>query len=353
LSDPSDTAPPLPSDSPRTSRAAAAPRPPKDEAGVGHRLRTTAWQRFVLSLMTGATTPLRALSRPAALRFGTILGSLGYYLALRSRRQAVSNLRLAYRDELTAAQRESLTKRVFQHFGRCVVDFLRAPTLGPEQLSALVTCEGWEHVEAARKAGRGVILVMAHLGNWELLGRWVARVQDVPLTVVARDPRSPALTEYMRAMREGAGFAVFSKGSSAGGMLRALRRGEAIGLLPDQNSGDVFAPFFGVPAGTPAGPASLALHTGAVLIPVYCVYDPASPEHAFKVLCLPPVDATPTGAKDADVARIMAELNLALEGVIRQYPDQWLWLHNRWKSAFEEKNRERAWPDGKPDALRL
>jgi Kdo2-lipid IVA lauroyltransferase/acyltransferase len=124
-----------------------------------------------------------------------------------------------------------------------------------------------------------------------------------------------------------------------------LRRGEAISLLPDQNSGDVFVPFFDVPAGTVAGPAAFALRTGAALIPTYCV---RQPDDSYRVLILPPVPAQKSANdrdRSADIARVTGEANRVLESVIRRYPDQWLWLHNRWKSAFEEKNRP-LWPDG-------
>jgi KDO2-lipid IV(A) lauroyltransferase len=272
-------------------------------------------------------------------------------VAGRQRRRALANLHLAYGDTLSPSQRDTLTRQVFQHFGRAIIDFLRAPALRLTDLNALISCEGWEPVETARNRGKGIIFVTGHLGNWELLGRWLATVQKIPLTVVAREPEDPALAHYMRTMRESAGFSVLSKGESARGLLRALKRGEAILILNDQNSGDVFVPFFGIPTGTAVGPASLALHSGAALIPLYCV---EKPDHSFHMICLPPVDVanTATGAeedmdtpcpKQAEVLRITTQLNQVLEGIVRQYPEQWLWLHNRWKSAFDEKRREAVW----------
>jgi KDO2-lipid IV(A) lauroyltransferase len=236
---------------------------------------------------------------------------------------------------------------VFQHFGRSIVEFLRAPARSATELSKFVSCDGWEHIEAAQERGKGIIFVTGHLGNWELLGRWLATVRNVPLTAVAREPDSPMLASYIRSMRENAGFTVLSKGESARGLLRALRRGEAILILADQNSGDVFAPFFGVPAGTAAGPATLALHSGAALVPIYCV---ETPEHSFHVGCLPALCADDRGImapedRQAEVGRITAEINRIWEGIVRQHPEQWLWLHNRWKSAFEEKNYGAAWTD--------
>ena len=300
-----------------------------------------AGQRLALTAMLGFEAGVQCLSRPAAMRAGEGLGRLAYRAAGRQRRFAERNLRLAYGDLKTPHERNRLTRDVFQHLGKCLVDFLRGPALGPAQMDALVSCCGGEHLRAALDKGKGVILLTAHLGNWELLGRWVS-AQGIPLTVVAREPEDPLLGGYLRRMRENAGFAVLSKGESARELLSVLRRGEAIILLPDQNSGDLFVPFFGVPAGTVAGPASLALHTGAALLPAYCLREA---DDRYRILFLPPIPVRATGDREADVSGVMAEVNRVLEEVIRRYPDQWLWVHNRWKSAFEEKNRPR-WPAG-------
>ena len=301
---------------------------------------TMLWQRLVRHVMVGAASAVQRMSRPAALRFGTHLGRLGCLLSAGKRNRAIANLHLAYGEALSSRERSRRAREVFEHFGRCLVEFLRAPRLSPETLSHMVTVEGWEHVEAAQKSGKGVLLVTGHIGNWEILGRWLALVQKVPLTVVAKDPKNPGFAAYLRQMRENSGFAVLSKGESARSLLRVLRKNEMICLLPDQNSGDVFAPFFGVAAGTVAGPASLALHTGAPLIPIYCVAEGEN----FRVLCLPEVIVQNPKGGEAEIDRLTSELNHVLESVIRRYPTQWLWLHNRWKSSFEEKNHLRAWP---------
>ncbi|GAB4461810.1 MAG: hypothetical protein OHK0029_27670 [Armatimonadaceae bacterium] len=298
------------------------------------------WQHVVVWAFRVSVLPLQKIPRRSALRFGEFLGTLGYRIARSKRRRAVLNLHLAFGDTMTLAEREQTTRQVFQHFGRSVTDFLRAPMLSPADLEALVAVEGWEHVEAARADGEPILLVTAHIGNWEILGRWLAQVQRLPLTVVAQDPKSPALAAQVKQMREQNGFSVLSKGGSARTLLQTLRRREVILLLNDQNSGDLFAPFFGIPAGTVAGPAALAYHAKASLIPLYCLQRRDS---SFLVRCSPPIPLQPSISKEDEVYRITAELNRTLEAVIREFPDQWLWLHNRWKSAFDPANRERAW----------
>ncbi|MDX1931899.1 MAG: lysophospholipid acyltransferase family protein [Capsulimonadales bacterium] len=306
------------------------------------------WQRTTVLLMVAAAFPLRICSPSLSGRIGIGLGKLAYRIARRHRRRACANLHLAYGEAMSRQERENLTCRVFQHFGRCVVEFVRGPALTEAEFSRMVTCEGWEHIESARAGGKGVLMFTGHIGNWEILGRWLAGVRRLPLTVVAKDPKSPALARYLRAMREGAGFAVLSKGESARSLLRVLRRGEAVCLLADQNSADLFTPFFGIPTGTVAGPATLALHAGVALVPIFCV---RKPDGSFLVRCLPalPVSA---GSESGDrVLQLTAAMNLSLERMIREYPDQWLWLHNRWKSAFEERNTDRAWSTDAKDAL--
>lgn len=276
------------------------------------------------------------------MRLGERLGRWAHGAARRHRKKALRNLHLVHGAAMPLREREDLVRRVFVHFGKMLVDFLRMPALSAAEQEALVSrCEGFERVEAALAAKRGVVLLTAHLGNWEFLGRWLA-ARGIPLTAVARAPEDPAFGGYVRRMRENAGYAVLDKGESARGLVAALRRGEMIILLPDQNSGDVFAPFFGVPVGTVAGPASLALRTGAAIIPGYCLREP---DDTYRMLFLPPLDTHSTGDANADVVRVMTEANRALEEVIRLYPDQWLWLHNRWKSSFEAQHRAR-WPEG-------
>jgi len=205
--------------------------------------------------------------------------------------------------------------------------------------------EGWEeYALPALAQGKGVIFLSAHFGNWELLGRWIASESEgVPVMVVARAPANGELAAWLHDLRHGSGLEVASKGGSVRALLALLKRGGALGVLPDQNSGDVFAPFFGVPAGTPAGPSALALKTGAVLVPVYCLRET---DDTYKLLFRPPIPVrydVPPDERAAETLRVMTETNRLLEEMVRAYPDQWLWLHNRWKAAFEEKNRER-WP---------
>jgi KDO2-lipid IV(A) lauroyltransferase len=282
------------------------------------------------------------MERPAAMRFGRGLGRVACAVLGRDRRRAERNLRFAYGDALSPAERGAITRGVFENLGKTLVDFLRAPGADRGALDRLVPCcEGREHLEAAIRNNRGVIIVTAHLGNWEVLGQWLG-ARGLPLTVVWNEPADSALRDYLLEMRGRLGMTGVPKRAAARELLRALRRGGGVGLLTDLNSTDVFAPFFGAPAGTAAGPAALALRTGAALLPVYAV---RNPDDTYRVLLFPPVEAERAGSPEENVARVTADLNRLLERVVRRYPDQWLWMQDRWRSAFDEKNRAR-WPEG-------
>lgn len=285
---------------------------------------------------------MERMERARALRLGANLGRIAHVVARRPRFYAHRNLRLVpFGRTMSERERAAFVRQVFVEFGKSAADFVRAAGRDPAETLALVRAvDGWEHVQPARERGKGLILLGAHIGNWELQGRWVV-AQGIPMTVVARDPEDAAFGAHIRQLRENAGLGVLSRGSSARDLLKVLRRGEAIGLLPDQNRGDVFAPFFDVPCGTPAGPATLSLHTGAPLLAGYCVREP---DDTYRMICLPPLSVEKTGDMEADTARIMTEANRALESVVRRYPTQWLWLHNRWRGIFDAQNIARRPP---------
>ncbi|MBC8102710.1 MAG: lysophospholipid acyltransferase family protein [Cytophagales bacterium] len=309
---------------------------------------TRRWQRLVVRLLQFAGGQLQRMPRDRALRWGYRIGKVAYLAGGKQRLYADRNLRLAQfpTHSATARERDRLIRRVFTHFAKTAVDFLRGPALTDNGLQTLVRVEDWHHMGDAIAAGHGVILLTAHLGNWEMLGRYLIS-RGARLTVIAREPEDPTFGAYLRDLRQSAGFVVRDKGNAARDVLAALKRGDVVGILPDQNSGDVFAPFFGVPAGTPAGPALFALRTGAPIVPGYVVQ---LPDDTYLARFFPPIVAENTGDRAADVQRIMTEANHRLEGLVREYPDQWLWLHNRWKSAFERKNAARAWAGGTEDA---
>ncbi len=233
-----------------------------------------------------------------------------------------------------------------------VIEFLRGPLLKtPDDLDPLIlSVEGWdENVVPLLQEKRGVVICTAHFGNWEMLGRYIVS-RGVPLTVVVRNPEDEEFSAWAKRMREGAGFSVAAKGESAKKLLTVLKRGDALGILPDQSSGDVFVPFFGIPTGTAAGPALLAGRTNAGIVPCWCFCDPAQ-GYRYRLVFESTIPVPDTGDKQADLATVMTQVNKRLETRIRKTPEQWLWLHDRWKATFETHNRERLPPHTDIQAL--
>ena len=247
-----------------------------------------------------------------------------YRLDKKHRMRTQANLRLAF-PEWSVEKVHETALEVYRHFGRVTADFLRTPLRTPEEANSAEVV-GIENLEHAHALGKGVMIITAHYGNWERFAHWFT-VNGYTLNVVARDANQGLVTEKVNALRTQAGAAVLSRGNAARAILGKLKSGDLVGILNDQNNGDCFVPFFGKPCGTALGPAVLHLRTGAPLIPSY--FTRLGPGK-YRAEFLPPVLGEDF---DKDEIRITTRLNEILESVIRRHPEQWLWLHDRWKSA--------------------
>jgi KDO2-lipid IV(A) lauroyltransferase len=282
--------------------------------------------KFGEDLFVFAQKRFMAKSAIQAEKSGQRLGWLHSVIDSKHRNRTFANLRMVFPD-WSEEKVQKTGREVFEHFGRVAGDFMRSPVRTNEEVMAsVVEVEGLEHLRQAEGLGEGILLITAHFGNWERFLQWLT-ASGIKISVIARDPNQVGLQERIIAIREGSGATVLSRGNSARAGLVCLRRKEMLGILADQNSDDAFVPFFGFPAGTVLGPAVMHLRTKAALLPAYCVrVGPAQ----YKVIFLPLVD--PENAME-DRVELMAELNLRLETGIRQYPGQYLWMHDRFKAA--------------------
>jgi KDO2-lipid IV(A) lauroyltransferase len=260
-------------------------------------------------------------------RVGERLGSLFYRLSSKHRERALQNLSLAM-PEMTPSERRQLSHNVFLHFGRVASDFLSGRLADHQSVRNSTTAEGLEHLDAALREGKGVILITGHFGNWERLAAFL-NATGYRLSVVARDANQGETTTIVNSLRESAGTAVIPRGNAVRPIIERLRRNELIGILPDQNSDEAFIPFFGKPCGTVLGPGVIASRTGSPVMCCWCVWIGPGRYH---VIIEPPLEAAAADVPGEGMAR---SINLALEHIIRRYPEQWLWFHNRWKSAIK------------------
>jgi KDO2-lipid IV(A) lauroyltransferase len=282
-------------------------------------------ERFGLTAFSAGQKLFLTKDVLVAERRGRMFGELAYRTLKSRRLRTASNLELAF-PEWTQEQRSDVARKVFHHFGLITADFLRTPLRTTEELLASTEVEGMENYEEALAAGKGIIACTAHFGNWERFGHWMIAMGGA-ISVVARDANQGAIQDRVSKIREMTGLTVLSRGDSVRPILVKLKRKEIIGLLPDQNSDESYVPFFGKPCGTVLGPAVLHQRTGAVLLPAYCV---RTGPGQYKVILRKPIDVE-NAIKEPE--EVMTQLNAVLESVIRQYPEQWLWMHDRWKNA--------------------
>jgi len=265
---------------------------------------------------------------------GTAAGYVAHAVDGRHRRIAIENLRLAFGNGMDEARARRLTRRCWVHFGRITFETLGFSRFGPESVGAVVRYEGLEHIRSAYARGNGVLLFSAHYGHWELIALMQGFL-GMPLALVARPLDNPRLERMLADLRQRSGNRIIHKRSAVREMLRALRRGEGVAFVPDQDarSEGIFVPFFGRPASTTPTLAVLALRSGAALVPSFST---PQPDGSWLVVYEPEVSLDPTSDRHADVRRITAECTAIIERWVRRHPELWLWMHRRWKTRPPE-----------------
>jgi KDO2-lipid IV(A) lauroyltransferase len=302
-----------------------------------------AVERFLVRLSaTGLAALVRVLPMPWVRRLANTLGNLVSLFTPRRQRLAAANLEAAFGDRFTPAERLAIAREVSRNVIRVFLELFKLPWLDTETLCRLVPLENADIVRQALARGKGVILITGHFGNWELLGARLA-VEGFSMAVVARDASDASTASLINSARERAGLRVFGR-DDLRSMVRHLRRNGCLGILPDQHAkaGSMRMSFLGRPAWVARGPAMLALRTGCALIPAFCV---RNQDGSFRAYVRPEITLDAASDREATIEAIMRKVNAAIEEEIRQRPDHWLWLHNRWKDA----DRPLPEPDGAPE----
>lgn len=278
--------------------------------------------------------PVQWLPLGVASALGERLGWLASFLARGEWRKALRSLELAY-PEKTALQRRALARASFRHLGRAALEMVCIEQFDARRHELVE----WEPrskaaMDSALARGKGVVFVTGHVGNWELLARYVA-LEQYPAAVIGKETSDPRTTKLVERFRTSGGLKVIWRGSqgAAKDMLRALKHNFILGLLIDQDTKvqSVWVPFFGVPAKTPRAAADLALKLGAVPMLGFCTR--VGPLKYRITMQEVPV---PGGDGDDAVLRLTADLTAGIEAHIRAHPEQWVWMHQRWKSRPEQ-----------------
>lgn len=282
-------------------------------------------EEFLTHLVLGIFDALKFLCRiaPASFRpfIGRTLGNIVYCFSTYRKALARVNLCLIFGED-----KRKLARKVFQHLGMNLVEFLSLPYLSPQEFRDFCAIKGKEHLVQALKEGKGAILLTAHFGNWELIGAGLA-LEGFQTIAPARSQNE--FEKHIRRIREASGYKTLSVDEGLIPLISLLKKGGIVGILSDQNilSGGVKVPFFGIPVSTPPGAAILALRSGTPVLPTFDVR--IGRRHIINIQ--PALHLIRNGNFREDVLRNTAMFNQIIEEWIRRYPEQWLWTHNRWR----------------------
>ena len=277
---------------------------------------------------------LGALPRSVSRALGISAALAIYHLRGRLRGVGLRNLEMAF-PEKSLEERRQLLRGVFVSLGRQLAEFCLLPSLTLQNVDQVVIYDGFENYDAARKRGKGVLFLTGHLGAWEL-SSFVHSLHGNPLHIVMRGLDNPYVDRLVQSYRTMHGNTTVDKDNFVRGLLGAMKTGETVGILMDTNMTPpqgVFVDLFGRLACTASGLARIALRTDAAVVPGFCVWD--STLRKYRLRFDPAVELVRTGNDELDALANTAKFTKVIEKFVRKYPDQWLWVHRRWKTRPE------------------
>jgi KDO2-lipid IV(A) lauroyltransferase len=263
-----------------------------------------------------------------------IAGTVAQFLFLlfpKLRRVAMVNLRIAFPD-WTDAQRGRVIRQLVRNLGGMAAEFSQFPKWSRENISRYVLLEEHENFLAGQARQKGVLFLTGHLGGWEV-SSFAHAIYGYPLHFMVRPLDNPRVNALVNRYRSRSGNQPIYKNASARAVLSILRESGTIGILADQNTmpeEGIFVPFFGTPACTTTGIARLALHSDAAVVPGYAYWDKTLGKYRLRFE--PPLQLIRTGDTESDIRENTARFTKVIEEFARRYPDQWLWIHARWKT---------------------
>jgi KDO2-lipid IV(A) lauroyltransferase len=277
---------------------------------------------------------LGVMPRPLSRAFAIGLAQVVYLLHVRLRQVGMRNLAMVF-PEKSVAERVRILRGVFTSLGRQLAELCRFPTYTPQNVDEVVMYDGLGNYERAYAQGRGVLFLTAHFGGWEL-SAFAHSLHGHWLHIVMRPMDNEYLDQLLQHYRTMHGNKTVAKDDFVRGLLAAMKAGETVGILMDTNMTPpqgIFVEFFGIPACTASGLARIALRTDAAVVPGFTIWDPAL--RKYRLRFDPALELIRTGHLEADIAANTQMFTKVIEDYVRKYPDQWLWVHRRWKTRPE------------------
>jgi len=274
---------------------------------------------------------LGVLPRPLARSFAAGVVRILYAMLPKLRKTAEVNLRIAFPD-WSDAQRKAVARGMVRNLGWMAAEFARLPGYSKENIEQVVVLDGHDNFLEGQRRGKGVLYLTGHIGAWEL-SSFAHALYGFPLHYMARPIDNKKVDCLVNGYRRLSGNQPIFKNESARVMLKVLKEAGTIGILADQNTMPdeaVFVEFFGKLASTTTGIARVALHTDAAVVPGYAVWDESI--RKYRLRFEPPVDLIRTGNAERDVLENTQKFTKVIEGIIRKYPEQWVWVHRRWNT---------------------
>lgn len=293
--------------------------------------RATLRERVEFALVWILVRLMALLPRGVARGLGAAIGWVAYQTLARLRRVGFRNLQLAF-PEMEAEERERTLRTLYRNLGWLLAEFCLMPGYTAEEASRFIRYEGLENYLQARDRGKGVLVLTGHLGAWEL-SSFYHSLMGYPMAMVIRRLDNPLVDAFVNRIRCMHGNRVIHKDDFARGLIASMRASETVGFLMDTNMTPpqgVFVPFFGVMACTASGMARVALKTGAAVVPGFLLWEKS--EGRYVLHFGEELEVVSTGDAEMDAMTNTAAFTAVIESYVRRYPDQWLWMHRRWKT---------------------
>jgi KDO2-lipid IV(A) lauroyltransferase len=295
-----------------------------------YRLLPLFMENLLYKIISGFFSLIGLVSRNAARRIAGFLGRVWFAADKRHRDVALQNLTHVFGAEKNAAEIRALARQVFSNLILIIFEIGWLLRLKEKDFSKHFHVHGLHYLTAAHKKGRGVLVLTGHIGNWELMSM-AAAVLGYPMSAIYRPLDFKPLDLFFINLRSRYGATLYPKKHAMRPILRGLKKGELIGILLDQNAGvqaGVFADFFNRPACTNMGLASIALRMEVPVVPLFLLRE----GNGYRVEFGPEVPVIRAGDREKDISVNTRQYNRVIEDVIRRYPDQWFWVHRRWKT---------------------